>query len=127
MSGFALRGGYTQTPTQMAGFTNAVQERLEGGLLGIPAIFKDNARNHVEMNPMFGIAVGAGAFIEFPKKAGLAAAALGAGAPVCRHASKKNVCNWAHRCRATRQYLRLSYTTSNVTVCDSIFATGFKF
>jgi beta-glucosidase len=87
LSGFALRGGYAQTPAQMAGFTNAVQERLEGGRLGIPAIFKDNARNHVEVNPMFGIAAGAGAFTEFPKEAGLAAAALGAGAPVTREGS----------------------------------------
>ncbi|MGC1468436.1 MAG: glycoside hydrolase family 3 N-terminal domain-containing protein [Sphingorhabdus sp.] len=82
LTGFALRGGYAQTPQQMAGFTNAVQERLEAGRLGIPGLFKDNARNHVETNPMFGIAAGAGAFTEFPKEAGLAAAALGAGAPV---------------------------------------------
>jgi beta-glucosidase len=82
LTGFALRGGYAQTPLQMAGFTNAVQAKLEGGRLGIPALFKDNARNHVEVNPMFGIAAGAGAFTEFPKEAGLAAAALGAGAPV---------------------------------------------
>jgi beta-glucosidase len=82
LTGFALRGGYAQTPAQMAGFTNAVQERLEAGRLGIPALFKDNARNHVEVNPTFGIAAGAGAFSEFPKEAGLAAAALGAGAPV---------------------------------------------
>jgi beta-glucosidase len=82
LTGFALRGGYAQTPGQMASFTNAVQERLEAGRLGIPALFKDNARNHVEVNPMFGIAAGAGAFTEFPKEAGLAAAALGAGAPV---------------------------------------------
>lgn len=87
LSGFALRGGYAQTPAQMAEFTNAVQERLESGRLGIPAIFKDNARNHVEVNPMFGIAAGAGAFTEFPKEAGLAAAALGAGAPVTRDGS----------------------------------------
>jgi beta-glucosidase len=82
LTGFALRGGYPQTPAQMAGYTNAVQERLEAGRLGIPALFKDNARNHVEVNPTFGIAAGAGAFTEFPKEAGLAAAALGAGAPV---------------------------------------------
>ncbi len=82
LTGFALRGGYPQTPEQMAGFTNAVQERLEASRLGIPALFKDNARNHVETNPMFGIGAGAGAFTEFPKEAGLAAAALGAGTPV---------------------------------------------
>ena len=84
LTGFALRGGYPQTPLQIAGFTNAVQERLESTRLGIPALFKDNARNHVETNPMFGIAAGAGAFTEFPKEAGLAAAALGAAAPVDR-------------------------------------------
>jgi beta-glucosidase len=84
LSGFALRGGYSQTPAQMARFTNAVQERVEAGRLGIPAVFKDNARNHVEANPLFGITVGAGAFTEFPKEAGLAAAALGASAPVTR-------------------------------------------
>jgi beta-glucosidase len=82
LTGFALRGGYPQNPLQMASFTNAVQQRLEASRLGIPALFKDNARNHVETNPMFGIAAGAGAFTEFPKEAGLAAAALGAGAPV---------------------------------------------
>jgi beta-glucosidase len=81
LTGFALRGGHPQTPAQMARFTNAVQERLESGRLGIPGLFKDNARNHVEANPLFGITVGAGTFTEFPKEAGLAAAALGAGAP----------------------------------------------
>jgi beta-glucosidase len=81
LTGFALRGGYPQTPVNLARFTNAVQERLEGGRLGIPGLFKDNARNHVEANPLFGITVGAGTFTEFPKEAGLAAAALGAGAP----------------------------------------------
>jgi beta-glucosidase len=81
LTGFALRGGYPQTPVQIAHYTNAVQERLESGRLGIPGLFKDNARNHVEANPLFGITVGAGTFTEFPKEAGLAAAALGAGAP----------------------------------------------
>jgi len=47
LTGFALRGGYPQTPAQMAGYTNAVQERLEAGRLGIPALFKDNARNRI--------------------------------------------------------------------------------
>jgi beta-glucosidase len=81
LTGFALRGGYPQPPVQMARFTNAVQERLEAGRLGIPGLFKDNARNHVEANPLFGITVGAGTFTEFPKEAGLAAASLGAGSP----------------------------------------------
>jgi beta-glucosidase len=77
----ARRGGYPQTPEQMASYTNAIQERLEASRLGIPGLFKDNARNHVETNPMFGIAAGAGAFSEFPKEAGLAAAALGGVSP----------------------------------------------
>ncbi len=81
LTGFRLRGGYRQTPAQMARFTNAVQELREGTRLGIPALFKDNARNHVEVSPTFGIGQGAGAFTEFPKEAGLAAAALGAAAP----------------------------------------------
>ena len=41
--------------------------------------FKDNARNHYETDPRFGISAGAGAFTQFPKEAGIAAAALGAG------------------------------------------------
>ena len=47
-------------------------------------MFKDNARNHYETDPRFGISAGAGAFTEFPKEAGIAAAALGLGsmAPV---------------------------------------------
>jgi beta-glucosidase len=65
----------------MATYTNAIQEARENTRLGIPALFKDNARNHVETNPLFGISQGAGAFTEFPKEAGLAAAALGAGSP----------------------------------------------
>jgi beta-glucosidase-like glycosyl hydrolase len=44
---------------------------------GIPLVFKDNARNHVETDPRQGIGAGAGAFSQFPKEAGLAAAALG--------------------------------------------------
>jgi beta-glucosidase len=81
LTGFALRGGYDQTPLQLATFTNAVQEVREASRLGIPALFKDNARNHIETNPAFGIGQGAGVFSEFPKEAGLASAALGAGAP----------------------------------------------
>ncbi len=80
LEGFAARRGYGQTPAQMARFTNAVQELREASRLGIPALFKDNARNHVETNPLLGIAQGAGTFSAFPKEAGLAAAALGAGA-----------------------------------------------
>lgn len=71
------RSGYRVTPEQLATFANAVQEAAEATRLGIPVIFKDNARNHVEADPRFGIGGGAGAFTQFPKEAGLAAAALG--------------------------------------------------
>ena len=52
-------------------------EMAEGTRLGIPLVFKDNARNHVETDPRQGIGAGSGAFSQFPKEAGLAAAALG--------------------------------------------------
>ncbi len=71
--------GAAVTPEQMAGFTNAVQALAEGQRLGIPVQFKDNARNHYDTDPRFGISSGAGAFTEFPKEAGIAAAALGTG------------------------------------------------
>ena len=71
------RGGYRVTPQQLATYTNAVQEMAEATRLGIPVLFKDNARNHVETDPRQGIGAGSGAFTQFPKEAGLAAAALG--------------------------------------------------
>jgi beta-glucosidase len=73
------RNGFVVTPRQMAEFTNAVQALAESQRLGIPVLFKDNARNHYETDPRFGISSGAGAFTEFPKEAGIAAAALGTG------------------------------------------------
>lgn len=83
-SGSPGRGGFTVTPTQLAGFANAVQALAEAEPLGIPALFKDNARNHYNNDPRFGISAAAGAFTEFPREAGIAAAALGTGdmAPV---------------------------------------------
>ena len=71
------RGGYVVTPQQLASYTNSLQEMAENTRLGIPLVFKDNARNHVETDPRQGIGAGAGAFTQFPKEAGLAAAALG--------------------------------------------------
>lgn len=78
------RSGFAVTPGQMASFTNAVQALAESQRLGIPVQFKDNARNHREIDARFGITGGAGAFTEFPKEAGIAAAVLGTGtlAPV---------------------------------------------
>ncbi|MDB5779407.1 MAG: xylan 1,4-beta-xylosidase [Polaromonas sp.] len=71
------RGGFAVTPLQLATFTNAVQAMAEATPLGIPAVFKDNARNHFETDPRVGISGGSGAFTEFSKEAGIASAALG--------------------------------------------------
>ena len=73
------RAGFTVTPRQFAEFQNGVQALAEAEPLGIPALFKDNPRNHYNNDPRFGISGGAGAFTEFPREAGLAAAALGTG------------------------------------------------
>ncbi len=71
--------GSQVTPEQAATSLNAVQEMSEATRLGIPAVFKSNARNHYEKDPRVGINEASGAFTEFPKEAGLAAASLGAG------------------------------------------------
>ena len=65
--------GAQVTPGQAAAWTNAVQELAEGTRLGIPALFKSNARNHYERSARFGINTEAGSFSEWPKEAGLAA------------------------------------------------------
>ncbi|MDQ8020849.1 MAG: glycoside hydrolase family 3 N-terminal domain-containing protein [Moraxellaceae bacterium] len=74
-------GGGTQqvTPAQAATFTNSVQELSERTRLGIPVLFKSNARNHYEKDARVGINEAAGSYTEFPKEAGLAAASIGAG------------------------------------------------
>ena len=66
-------GGAELTPYDAAQFTNLVQELAEGTRLGIPALFKSNARNHFERDARAGISSGAGAFSEWPKEPGLAA------------------------------------------------------
>jgi beta-glucosidase len=63
----------TVTPRQAAEFTNAVQELAEATRLGIPVVFKSNARNHYERQARQGINEAAGSFSEWPKEAGLAA------------------------------------------------------
>ncbi|HEX8601603.1 MAG TPA: glycoside hydrolase family 3 N-terminal domain-containing protein, partial [Pseudoduganella sp.] len=73
------RGGLAVTPRQLAEFHNAVQALAEAGPLGIPVLFKDNPRNHYNSDPRFGISGSAGAFTDFPREAGIAAAALGLG------------------------------------------------
>jgi beta-glucosidase len=66
-------GGTQVSAYEAAQFTNLVQELAEGTRLGIPALFKSNARNHFERDARAGINVGAGAFSEWPKEPGLAA------------------------------------------------------
>ncbi|WP_428773337.1 glycoside hydrolase family 3 N-terminal domain-containing protein [Vibrio sp.] len=67
------------SPYEAAQYMNSVQEMSEGTRLGIPALFKSNARNHIDPNAKPGINVSAGALSEWPKEAGLASAALGEG------------------------------------------------
>lgn len=68
--GFA---GGAVTPQQAAEFTNAMQELAEATRLGIPALFKSNARNHFERQARAGINEAAGSMSTWPKEAGLAA------------------------------------------------------
>ncbi len=75
----AGRNGQPVTPQQAAEFTNAIQELREGTRLGIPALFKSNARNHIDPDARAGINESSGAFSAFPKETGIAAAALGTG------------------------------------------------
>lgn len=66
-------GGAQITPYEAAQFTNAVQEVAESTRLGIPALFKSNARNHMDYDARSGINVASGAFSSWPKESGLAA------------------------------------------------------
>ncbi|WP_372948527.1 glycoside hydrolase family 3 protein [Mariniphaga sp.] len=66
-------GGSQISPYEAAQFTNSVQEIAENTRLGIPVVFKSNARNHVAYDPRAGINVESGAFSAWPKEAGLAA------------------------------------------------------
>lgn len=68
--GFA---GAEITPREAAEFTNAIQKLAEGSRLGIPVLFKSNARNHYERQARAGINEAAGAMSTWPKEAGLAA------------------------------------------------------
>ena len=65
------------TPAEAATFTNSMQELSEATRLGIPVLYKSNARNHIDAQVRVGINEAAGAFSAFPKEAGIAAAALG--------------------------------------------------
>ncbi|MFC6520701.1 hypothetical protein ACFQAT_13970 [Undibacterium arcticum] len=66
-------GGAQVTPTEAAQFMNAMQEMAEGTRLGIPALFKSNARNHYDRAARAGVNEPAGSFSEWPKEPGLAA------------------------------------------------------
>lgn len=66
-------GGQPITILQAANFTNQIQALAEATRLGIPVVFKSNARNHFEKNAKAGINAASGVFSEWPKEAGLAA------------------------------------------------------
>jgi len=69
-NGFA---GAAISPFEAAQFMNAVQEISERTRLGIPALFKSNSRNHMEIDARAGINVESGSFSSWPKESGLAA------------------------------------------------------
>lgn len=69
-NGFA---GTQISPYEAAQFMNAVQELSESTRLGIPALFKSNSRNHMEIDARAGINEESGSFSAWPKESGLAA------------------------------------------------------
>lgn len=77
----AVGGGFSTnvviTPAEAAQFMNEIQELGESTRLGIPVLYKSNARNHIDPQVRAGINEASGAFSAFPKEAGIAAAALG--------------------------------------------------
>lgn len=56
------RGGAQISPYEAAQFTNGMQELAESTRLGIPLMFKSNARNHLARSARAGINVTAGSF-----------------------------------------------------------------
>lgn len=67
------RSGAQITPFEAATYMNNIQAMAESTRLGIPALFKSNARNHYEQDARPGINLSAGSFSTWPKEAGLAA------------------------------------------------------
>ncbi|MFK7923471.1 MAG: glycoside hydrolase family 3 N-terminal domain-containing protein [Bacteroidia bacterium] len=65
--------GVQITPFEAAQFMNAAQEMAENTRLGIPLVFKSNARNHMNYDARAGINVESGAMSAWPKESGLAA------------------------------------------------------
>jgi beta-glucosidase len=72
-----IRAGSRLTPQQAAQYMNAIQAMSESTRLGVPSLFKSNARNHFERDARTGINNSSGVMTEFPKESGIAAAALG--------------------------------------------------
>ncbi|WP_162344087.1 glycoside hydrolase family 3 protein [Cyclobacterium salsum] len=66
-------GGAQISPFEAAQFTNSIQELAESTRLGIPVVFKSNARNQVDFDARAGINVSSGSFSAWPKESGLAA------------------------------------------------------
>lgn len=75
--GSGFRASTSLTPQEAAGYMNSIQELGEATRLGIPILYKSNARNHIDPDARAGINESSGAFSAFPKEAGIAAAALG--------------------------------------------------
>ena len=67
------RSGADITPREAALYINEVQATAEATRMGIPVLFKSNARNHFTHDARYGINNTAGAFSAWPKEAGLAA------------------------------------------------------
>ena len=72
-AGGPMGANYVISPREAAQFMNSMQELTERTRLGIPALFKSNARNHIDPNAKAGINVDSGAFTGWPKEGGLAA------------------------------------------------------
>lgn len=73
-----FRSNTSVTPQEAAKYMNTIQEMGEATRLGIPMLYKSNARNHIDPDATEGINESSGAMTAFPKEAGIAAAALGA-------------------------------------------------
>lgn len=61
------------SPTELATWTNAVQEVAERSRLGIPVVFASNPCNHVALVAQFGVNESSGVFSEWPAEIGLGA------------------------------------------------------
>ncbi len=76
-SGGGFAASTSVTPAETVAYMNRMQALSEATRLGIPVLYKSNARNHIDPDARAGINESAGAMTAFPKEAGIAAAALG--------------------------------------------------